>query len=78
MVLLVKDPSPAAFAGPGSYAAAEKPHALIAYLAASVANWNIPPDLRLVLSVSQSLKSLNVFVSWRSLWRIRNHSRTKA
>jgi hypothetical protein len=37
MVLLVKDPSPVAFAGPGSYAAAEKPHALIAYLAASVA-----------------------------------------
>jgi hypothetical protein len=78
MVLLVKDPSPAAFAGPGSYGAAEKPHALIAYLAASVANQSILLDLHPELSVLQSLKSLNAFVSWRSLWRIRNHSRTKA
>ena len=34
----VKDPSLAAFAGLGSYAAAENPHALTAYLAAFVAS----------------------------------------
>ena len=37
----VRGPSPVAFAGPGSYAAVEKRHALIAYLVAFAANLKI-------------------------------------